>query len=342
MASLKARLKAWLRPLWLRATPLRNAVLLVRIYLYDYRRFRRHYVPATARKTKQDELGAWLLQDKHRIEKGLSFAQVKPNYGQPILERLLHNLLHYQQQFGKDAYYYWGVGAFAAYQQHHQQQGIATAAWFDQLIAQLPAADLAHSTARQVGTQALPQHQLKPEQFAQFFNSRTSVRQFQAQQPVPQAVLEAIVATALKTPSVCNRQHWKLHILSGAAKDQALALQNGNTGFGHDAPQVGIVTSSLRAFSLPAERAQAYTDGGMFAMSLLLAAHAHQVATCPLNWAASLKQDLELRKLQLINDDETVIMLIALGYASPNCVIANSPRKPVADILIVHDGASQP
>lgn len=332
----KATLKQWLRPLWLRAAPMRNALLLVRIYYYDYKRYRRHYATEVARKTGQNELASWILQDKHRIEKGLSFAQVKPNFGKIVLTRLLRNLQTYQQTYDKDSVYFWGVGAFVAYKEFHEQRQLQLDPWFLSLFAALPREDLKGVQALSVGIQKHQARSFNTDEFKTFFESRASVRDFDKHKSVPEELLAAITTVAIKTPSVCNRQHWKLHVVSGDLKTKVLQLQNGNAGFGDDVPQVAIVTSSLKSFSLPAERVQAYTDGGMFAMAILLSAHAHGVSTCPLNWAASLKQDIEIRKLNILDDSEAVIMLIAMGYARDECMIANSPRKDVDDILTLH------
>ena len=333
---MKAKLKAWLKPVWMRAAPLRNALRLVRIYFYDYRRYRKYYATASAQKTGREELASWILQDKHRIEKGLSLASVRPNFGQVILTRLAKNLTLYSKKYDKDANYYWGIGAFAAYARFHQQHDMVLAPWFIALRDNLPAEDFEHPCAIEVGTSSREITQYDASQFKAFFESRASVRDYEAARPVPETVLADITQIAIKSPSVCNRQHWRVHIITGALKDRVLRLQNGNAGFGENVPQIAIITSSLKAFSLPAERVQAYTDGGMFAMSFLLAAHAHGVATCPLNWAASLKQDIAIRELNILAESEAVIMLVALGYARDESVIANSPRKSVSDILSFH------
>lgn len=333
---MKATLKAFLKPIWMRAAPVRNALLLLRIYFYDYRRYRNYYATDAAKKSGKEELASWLLQDKHRIEKGLSLASVKPNFGRVILTRLSKNLALYSEKYGKDQTYYWAVGAFAAYQKFHLANELKLSSWFAELVDTIPKEDMQSEIAGEVGTTARQKVSFDPAQFKAFFETRASVRNFTPQKAVANEVIAEITQVAIKTPSVCNRQHWRVHVVSGELKDKVLQLQNGNAGFGENVPQIAIITSSLKAFSLPAERVQAYTDGGMFAMSFLLSAHAQGVDTCPLNWAASLRQDIELRKLNIVHDSEAVIMLIAMGYACDKVVIANSPRKPATDILSFH------
>lgn len=247
---MKATLKVWLRPLWLRAAPLRNALLLLRIYYYDYRRYRKYYATEVARKTGQDELASWILQDKHRIEKGLSLSQVKPNFGEIVLTRLYKNLQTYQHKYEKDSIYLWGIGAFVAYKEFHDQRQLPLSTWFLKLYADLPADDLKGVQALEVGIRKHKPGSFNAKEFKTFFESRASVRDFDKQKSVPEELLAEIISVAIKTPSVCNRQHWKVHVVSGDLKTKVLQLQNGNAGFGAEVPQVAIVTSSLKAFSL--------------------------------------------------------------------------------------------
>jgi hypothetical protein len=52
-----------------------------------------------------------------------------------------------------------------------------------------------------------------------------------------------------------------------------------------------VITAELGVFMNLDERNQAYTDGGMYAMNLLLALHHHQIAACPLNCSHSAAKD---------------------------------------------------
>lgn len=333
---MKAIIKTVLRPIWHQVAAVRQWFRLVRIYFYDFKRYSRYYVNTFKKGRGKEELHGWILQDKHRIEKALSLPQVRENFGEAVLKRLGNNLEKFRQQFDKDDVYYWGVGALQAYKEHHDSNGIALQGWFKSLYISIPNQDLSSPAARNVGTEPAKLNSLSVKDFKQFFTSRASTRCFKKDKKIANETFESITEIAIKSPSVCNRQHWSVHIVSGNLKTMVLKLQNGNAGFGHDAPHVAVITSSLKAFYLPAERVQAFTDGGMFAMSFLLSAHAHGVASCALNWAASLEQDISIRKLGIIRDDESVVMLIALGYSQEKTLVARSPRKSVSNILKLH------
>src|SRR5258707_5412655 len=55
--------------------------------------------------------------------------------------------------------------------------------------------------------------------FEELVQTRRSVRGFK-QQPVPRAVIEAIIDTAKRAPSSMNTQPWHIHVLSGEPLEQ--------------------------------------------------------------------------------------------------------------------------
>lgn len=167
----------------------------------------------------------------------------------------------------------------------------------------------------------------------QFFLSRHSVRDF-SPAGVPRELLHRALRLAMTTPSVCNRQAWHVyHMDQRVSIDRALAVQNGNRGFGHEVPCLLIITADLRAFDTHGERFQHCIDGGMFAMSLVLALHALGLATCCLNWSCGAGDDRRLRKAVAIDDAHSVIMMLAVGYASENLKVCYSARRPLHSIL---------
>jgi len=166
----------------------------------------------------------------------------------------------------------------------------------------------------------------------QFFLSRSSVRDFKAD-PVEDKVILRALELAMKTPSVCNRQAWHVyHMDSRETIDRALTLQNGNRGFGHNVPCLLVITSDLKAFDTAGERYQHWVDGGMFSMSIVMALHALGLASCCLNWSKGAKDDMAFRKLIDIKGSHTVMMLLAVGYASDDLKVCYSARKPVDSI----------
>jgi nitroreductase len=117
-------------------------------------------------------------------------------------------------------------------------------------------------------------------------------------------------------------------------KSRLLSHQNGNRGFGHLVPHVGVITANEACFFDASERHEPYIDGGLFAMSLSLALRAQGVGSCCLNWCVRPKTDRAAHSLLGIARSERIIMLMAIGYPASNTFVPRSPRKSLSDILI--------
>ncbi|EKO3714468.1 nitroreductase family protein [Vibrio metschnikovii] len=169
--------------------------------------------------------------------------------------------------------------------------------------------------------------------FECFSKTRYSVRDF-TEEDVDLSLIQDAIRTSQKTPSVCNRQTVKVHILTQKDDiEKHLLLQNGNRGFGHKLNKLLIVTSDMYLFDGAKERNQAFTDGGMFAMSLLYALHNKKIGAVTLNWAYDCKQDIALHKLGIIPNNEKVILFIGVGYVPDVFKVAVSDRRNLSEIM---------
>lgn len=169
--------------------------------------------------------------------------------------------------------------------------------------------------------------------FKEFALSRYTVRDF-LDQDVKIEVLKKAIETAQKTPSVCNRQTFKAHILT-QKKDiiNHLKFQTGNRGFGEKINKLIIITSDLNLFEGPKERNQAFIDGGMFAMSLLYSLHNLKLGAVSLNWSYDKNQNDSLYNLGLIPKNERVILFIGVGHVPENFKVAVSEKRELVDVL---------
>jgi nitroreductase len=166
-----------------------------------------------------------------------------------------------------------------------------------------------------------------------FFATRHSIRGF-AERHVTWDELAEAVDVAQRTPSVCNRQSWRVHAFErGPKADAVLACQNGNNGWGQTASHVLILTVDLRTFVYLGERNQPWIDGGMFAMSLVYAFHAAGIGTCCLNWSVESTADRRLRAVADIPGWEAVVMMLAVGHLPDVVRVTQSQRHRPADVL---------
>lgn len=316
---------------------------LVACYFHDFRRYYRAaskgHEGVCVGLPRYTELKSWIAADTHKIEKGLSLQEPRPGFGMPVVRRLMEHLEVFQRTFGKERMTRVAVNTLLAYCRFNRDRGLEDAALYEEVLALAGRSGMTDADAMEGGVLSVTREAIQAQSclpnIEDFFRSRYSIRDF-SQVPVALSSVEAAVRMALKTPSVCNRQSWKVYsFLDERDTREVLECQQGNRGFGDLAGGVLIVTSDLATFFSHGERNQAWTDGGMFAMSLVYALHAQGLGTCCLNWCVELRRDRNLRKRVCIPDNEVIIMLIAVGHLPEELNVAQSPRKPLEEVLVM-------
>lgn len=306
-----------------------NSLILIRVFLYDYKRFNRFFTIDATNKSDRASIGSWLMQDKHRIEKALSLPNPRFNFGEAVIKKLVSNIVRYSQLFDKDEVYFIAVGSLRAYKEFHLNHNVEIKNSIVIEINKLDQRDFGHEICDKVGVFKPTKPKDSKLFFKDFANSRSSCRNYNLDKKISKEEIEDIVNIAIKTPSVCNRQHWKARIYHNETMKDILKLQNGNTGFTNEIPYLAVITSDLRSFYMPSERTQPFVDGGMFAMSFIYALHSYGISSCALNWCVSPKSNEKLYNVSKIPHNESIMMLIAFGYAKDEALNAKSPRLKV-------------
>lgn len=307
--------------------------------IYDYLKFKKYYTKASQASQDKQKLQSWILQDKHRIEKAFTLPEPRPGFGKEVIPRLIDNLASYNSSFNTDSVYYIGVGALKAYIKFHEEIGHELPSFFLKNIGKIPADDFDCEECELAGySQGVVYDKSSKRSLADFIRERKSCRNFDINKSleINNELLEKVVDLSITAPSVCNRQHWRVHFFNGDLKNNVLNFQNGNAGFQENIPYIAVVTSDLRAFYSHDERNQPYTDGGIFSMNLMYSMQHFGLATCPLNWCNSARVEQRFKKLNLIPENESIILVIAFGYPSTNAIYAKSPRLPVDTFYQVH------
>lgn len=309
-------------------------------YDYDRKRFLRH--SAAFRKCDVDpdaqmQLRSIITMDYHRLEKGLALTSPRPGFGVQVVQNLLKNIAIYQARYGMDETIAVSAGAMNAYQAFQVQQGTQNED-LGKAITSLQS-DVANWRAdcNEGGTAEIRREELyqrASESLSGLIETRHSIRQF-TNQPVADELIDQAVKLAMRSPSVCNRQAWRVYDVPRGPKMQAvLACQNGNGGFRSEIGRTLVVAADTRNFVSVGERNQPWIDGGMFAMSLIYALHSMQLGSCALNWSMAKYGDARLRETIPIADHDCIIMLIAVGHLPEQFRIAQSPRRPLSEILV--------
>lgn len=313
-------------------------------YAYDCSRFVinssasvRHPLETLKVKTKT-QFQARITIDYHSIEKGLAMKEPRVGFGREVIQRLLSNLPQYHEKYGCDETVQITLNCLLAYYYFNLEHGLKDEQLYESLLKLKAAIPHDSNTINQGGVFKVTKNSILEDaqiDFRSFCKSRYSIRSF-APDEVSISLIEEAVAIAQKTPSVCNRQSSKVYVFSSAEdKRKVLSYQSGNRGFGDQASKVLIVVSELENFTLIGERNQCWIDGGMYAMSLVYALHSLGLGTCCLNWSVESSVDQALKKDTGIKDSESVIMMIAVGHLPEELRVAQSPRKPIQEVLVI-------
>ena len=280
----------------------------------DYSAFETGTVFRLSSDISDANLEALISIEYHRLEKGLSHVRRRDSFGADAAHRLEQALSQAHLRGLHTPITTYAAEVLKSY--HQVLKGIDTP-----VVGWKTLTREAVLTAGSIDPQA-------------FFSSRHSIRCFDASQPVSIDRIREAVRLASLTPSVCNRQTWRVLICqSEHAKAAALSLQNGNKGFGHLASHVLIVASDRACFASIGERNQPWIEGGLYAMSLVYALHALGLGTCCLNWSVDNQRDAELKQALAIPASYAIAMMIAVGSLPDIIPVAESRRLHPDDLL---------
>ena len=285
-------------------------------------------------------LSAALLFQYHKLEKGLVMPGPRRMFGAEPAREIVRLLRRWRSagSSAADPVYLGALETLHAYADHMRLHGLdpagAVLPWVSEFLAETA------ERAPELETPALlprPDSGSGPDleqAFASLALQRRSVRRFLPME-VPGERLQHAVSLAALSPSACNRQPCRVHVVSDPQrKKQLLSQQNGNRGFGHLAPHILVITADERGFFDASERHQPYIDGGLFAMSLAYALSSQSIASCLLNWCVPPANDRAVHALLDLHHAERIVMFMAIGYAPPDCPVPRSPRRDLSSILV--------
>ena len=305
-------------------------------YLYDFRRYAK-YSNTVHPEDNPQKLEARITAHYHVIEKGLSLKEIKPKFGQTVVNDLIHLLNFYvnKNYSTGNAQFISAIGALEDYIKFNKSVS-ADVSDIEKKVVELKShisSDRKIGGAIEISKNDILK--LAKSDFEQFVTGRHSIRHF-TDAPVEIDLINKAVKIASRTPSVCNRQSWKVYALNEREKiDKLLSVQTGNRGFGHTVNMLLLVTSDLNYFDGAGERNEAFVDGGLFSMSLLYALYNVGLGAVSLNWAVEKNKDKMLRKLIDIKKSENVIMYIAVGHLPDKIMVPHSTRKEPDDIITI-------
>ncbi len=170
------------------------------------------------------------------------------------------------------------------------------------------------------------------DEFASLAEQRTSTRWFE-NKSVPRHKIDQAIDVAAQSPSACNKQSYVFKIYDN--KDDIMKICNlplGAHGFKQNIPCIAVITGRQRAYNNVRDKHNVYIDASLAAMTFQYALEAQGLASCCINWHSILKNDIEMSNLLGLDGDETVIMLLAIGYPDKNEKVAYSEKRPLNQI----------
>lgn len=306
-------------------------------YIYDFKRFIKYSLWNNKRGDEKTFQAKILLQT-HIIEKGLSLKNPRPGFGKEKIDELLFFLDSYIKKgyCTRNVYFGSAVSVIENYIEFQRQNTINNS-WMEEKLKyykQHIGTEYKHlGGVISLKKEELPDFSQLP--FDELFNWRYSLRSFHNSEVDIKKVIEA-VHLARKAPSACNRQGGKAYIINDInLRSRVAKLHMGINGFGEQLSTFIIITSDVKCFGGAGERNQAFVDGGLFAMSVLMALHYKGLATIPLHWGVEKKTDAKLHKVVGIPASEAVIMLIGVGNYPDEFNVAKSCRRGMEDVCVI-------
>ncbi|MBE6824360.1 MAG: nitroreductase [Ruminococcaceae bacterium] len=170
--------------------------------------------------------------------------------------------------------------------------------------------------------------------FSEIAQNRQSCRSFNPQKAVEKEKLDAILDTAILSPSACNGQPYHLTVCTNStAKQVAKATQSmGMNKFTTNAPVMLVISEKpyVKTAAVGAKfKNNDYRsiDIGIVCSHIVCMATELSLSTCILGWF----DDKKIR--ELCDLDEPVRLVIALGYCSDDDKLRTKKRKSLDEIV---------
>jgi nitroreductase len=287
---------------------------------------------------------ARMIFHAHAIEKGLSRSNFRPGFGKIAVPGLAKEINAWLAagRSTDDTFFISSTGVMRAYLERHATLGEDVSHFWSlfgeqaqEIInnAHLHEGGVLHASDGRESDDV----QGEDRGFLDVVYGRRSVREY-TDQPVTDDEISRAVSIAMQSPSVCNRQAARVHQFEDPAVIKAvLDLQGGFAGY-QMPPRLLLVSSDLDAFLFATERNQAFVDGGLFMMSLLLGLTEVGLGSCSLNTAMGTKKETAIRKLIDIPDHEVFISFIAVGHYDEEVLVPRSKRVEPEMVLTKHGG----
>ena len=304
-------------------------------YLYDNNFYKKHNMGT---ETSLNKLGYESIIHTHTLEKGMEhfelrpFAVKKTGYIMSIIKRE-SKFENYRNTFA----FINGINSLREYKKIYEDHG-----WKDKDEYKKVSTFLQNYTdveQQRAGAYILEKKELEKDyniDYLKFVKSRHSTRNYK-NEPIKLEDVKKAVDMAKYSASACNRQYIKLHFYpSGKMRDNVIHYALGKGGLYLEGVNTFIVTFDVNGLSGIGERNQGYFNAGLYSTNLVNAFHSLGIGTCFIQFANSVKDEEELKKMNEIPEYERIAVILFAGYYDEKSIFAVSPRKDVKELLVEH------
>lgn len=310
---------------------IKNNIRLKKSFKYDYERY--HNYLSNINDNDPEGLKGNLIYYSHQIEKGLSHKNFREGFGKNACINIKKYLDKYIENGNSiDSFeYQLTISILNAYYKKHIEKNLPQ--FFYDLFSEY-LEEIKNSSSEIGGISQTTLEDKKKNRIINYkdlFHNRVSIREY-GENKVDNFLIFEAISMSMKTPSVCNRQSFRVTVITEQNTiKKTLKIQGGFAGY-PTPPVLLLVTTDIRDFIGANERNQTYVDGGLFGMSLLNSLEFVGLAACPLNAMFYKKEEIKIRSLLNIPNFENLIFFISVGNFEKEMSFCKSARMDYSSI----------
>jgi len=278
----------------------------------------------------------------HSIEKGLTREDFQPSLSfgnRPLtaLAQLLNRWID-DGRDPRDTFFDAACATLRTYFSRHDDLGVNVGDKLALFAPEVQKLILGSSTAG--GFRTVRFDRQRHRSFGELTADRVSLREFEPG-PVDLGLISDAASIASRSPSACNRQSSRLHVVTDPGLiDKILRIQAGLGGYDRP-PVLLLVTSDTSYYVEATERNQPFVDGALFAMTLMYALEYAGVGTCPLTAMLWPRSEKKVRALLDLPKSEALVTFVAVGRQPALTRVPYSRRESVESIMTLHESGDR-
>ncbi len=269
----------------------------------------------------------------HRLEKGLSYATLKPVFAEDYIGETIHYLVEGQKNNEFDyGSLGWGKAVLNEYfsKVNHTKTISKAFATFEGTVRNngFPKNEIPYAEEER------PFSDITYEQLMQLSLRRRSVRHYKDKQ-VTEEVVKKAYEVAKYAPSACNRQSFHYYFYNQPEIVKKLSQIPGGVA-GYDIPSVVVLVGNYNGYFDERDINAPIIDASLSAMSFLYALETLGLASVCINWPNLPDREKNIRKVLNLKKHEFVIMMIGLGYADAKGKVPFSQKRIPEEVVKVN------